>query len=243
MALVELEQVTKVYNGRAAPVRALGGIDLAIDEGEFVALMGPSGSGKSTLLSVLGAMSSPSSGSIRVDDIDVYGLGTERLADFRREYLGFVFQSLFLVPYLTAIENVMLPLAAARLAGTQQRAMAVDALERVGLGGKTIRLPRDLSGGEQQRVAIARAVVNRPPLLLADEPTGCLDSATAQDIMALFRQLQRGGLTVFMVTHDTAIASCADRIVTLKDGLIVSYGRRGLGRRRVSLPAAGQVTA
>jgi putative ABC transport system ATP-binding protein len=222
MALVELGQVTKIYNGAAAPVRALGGIDLSIDEGEFVALMGPSGSGKSTLLTVLGAMTPPTDGSVRVDEIDVYQLKTERLADFRREYLGFVFQSLYLVPYLTALENVMLPLAAVRMAGAKQRALAMDALERVGLGQKTARLPRDLSGGEQQRVAIARAVVNSPPLVLADEPTGCLDSATGESIMELFRQLQATGLTIFMVTHDAAIASRADRVVSLKDGLLAS---------------------
>jgi len=222
MALIELRQVTKVYNGASAPVSALCGIDVSIGEGEFVALMGPSGSGKSTLLSVLGAMTPPTSGSVRVDDIDVYGLHGERLADFRREYLGFVFQSLFLVPYLTAIENVMLPLAAARIGELKQRAMALEALDRVRLGDKAARLPRDLSGGEQQRVAIARAVVNGAPLLLADEPTGCLDSATGQAIMALFRQLQAGGLTIFMVTHDAVIASCSDRIVTLKDGQLVS---------------------
>lgn len=221
MALVELGQVTKVYNGAAAPVRALGGVDLRMDQGEFVALMGPSGSGKSTLLGVIGAMTPPTGGSVRVDEIDVYGLRTERLADFRREYLGFVFQSLYLVPYLTALENVMLPLAAVRMAGTQQRDRATAALERVGLGEKTARLPRDLSGGEQQRVAIARAVVNGPPLILADEPTGCLDSATGEGIMELFQDLRATGLTILMVTHDAAIASYADRVVTLRDGLVV----------------------
>ena len=222
MALVELTQLTKTYNGTAAPVEALRGIDLAIAEGEFVALMGPSGSGKSTLLSILGAMNPPSSGSVRVDDIDVYRLGTERLADFRREYLGFVFQSLFLVPYLTALENVTLPLAAARINGARQRDMAVEALERVGLSDKLARLPRDLSGGEQQRVAIARAIVNAPPLVLADEPTGCLDSATGRDIMRLFLRLRENGLTIFMVTHDASIASHADRIVTMRDGVLVA---------------------
>lgn len=222
MPLVELTGVTKIYNGAAAPVHALGGVDLVIDEGEFVALMGPSGSGKSTLLGVLGAMNPPTAGSVQVDDLDVYRLGPERLADFRREYLGFVFQSLFLLPYLTAIENVMLPLAAARMTDVRQRQMAGDALERVGLGQKLARLPRDLSGGEQQRVAIARAVVNNPPLLLADEPTGCLDSTTGRSVMELFQGLQKDGLTVFMVTHDEAIASFADRVVTLRDGRIVS---------------------
>jgi len=222
MALVELRHITKVYNGATAPVSALDCVDVSIEESEFVALMGPSGSGKSTLLSILGAMTPPSSGSVRVDDIDVYGLHSERLADFRREYLGFVFQSLFLVPYLTAIENVMLPLAAARMAGIAQRTRALEALDRVGLSDKATRLPRDLSGGEQQRVAIARAVVNRPPLLLADEPTGCLDSATGESIIALFKELQGSGLTIVMVTHDVGIASHADRVVTLKDGRLAS---------------------
>jgi len=221
MPLVELTDVTRTYNNTPAPVHALRGINLELDAGEFVALMGPSGSGKSTLLAVLGAMNPPTAGAVRVDDLDVYQLGAERLADFRREYLGFVFQSLFLLPYLTAVENVMLPLAAARLGHDRQRRMADEALERVGLGQKTARLPRDLSGGEQQRVAIARAVVNSPPLLLADEPTGCLDSATGRSVMELFQRLQKDGLTIFMVTHDHAIASFADRAITLRDGRIV----------------------
>ena len=222
MALVEIEHLVKTYNGAAAPVHALGGVDLSIAAGEFVALMGPSGSGKSTLLATLGAMSPPTSGRVRVDGIDVYGLDVERLADFRREYLGFVFQQLHLVPYLTAAENVMLPLAAAGMKDGEQRELAADALARVGLGDKAARLPRDLSGGEQQRVAIARAIVNAPPLVLADEPTGCLDSDTGAGIMALFERLRAGGLTIFMVTHDAAVAAHADRIVRLKDGRLVA---------------------
>ena len=221
MALVELTQITKTYNGTAAPVTALQPVDLVIDEQEFVALMGPSGSGKSTLLTILGAMSPPTAGRVRIDDIDVYALGVERLADFRREYLGFVFQQLYLLGYLTAIENVMLPLAAAGIPNSKQRTMAAEALDRVGLGDKLRRLPRDLSGGEQQRVAIARALVNRPPLILADEPTGCLDSATGRGIIDLFLSLQRDGQTIFMVTHDAAVASLADRIVRLRDGRLI----------------------
>ena len=221
MALVELRQISKTYNGTAAPVTALHPVDLSIEEQEFVALMGPSGSGKSTLLTILGAMSPPTGGRVQIDDIDVYTLGVERLADFRREYLGFVFQQLYLLGYLTAIENVMLPLAAAGIPNAKQRAMAAEALERVGLGDKLRRLPRDLSGGEQQRVAIARAIVNKPPLILADEPTGCLDSATGRGIIDLFLSLQRDGQTVFMVTHDANVASLADRIVRLKDGQLV----------------------
>jgi len=225
MALVELTQISKTYNGTAAPVTALHPVDLAIEEQEFVALMGPSGSGKSTLLTILGAMAPPTGGRVQIDGIDVYSLNVERLADFRREYLGFVFQQLYLLGYLTAIENVMLPLAAAGLPNATQRAMAADALERVGLGDKLRRLPRDLSGGEQQRVAIARALVNKPPLILADEPTGCLDSATGRGIIDLFLSLQRDGQTIFMVTHDAAIASLADRIVRLRDGRLVDDSR------------------
>ena len=220
MVLAQLNGVTKTYTGTARPVEALRGIDLGIAEAEFVALMGPSGCGKSTLLSVLGAMSPPTRGRVVVDGIDVYGLDVERRADFRREYLGFVFQQLYLVPYLTARQNVMLPLAAAGMRDGEQRELAESALERVGLGEKTARLPRDLSGGEQQRVAIARAIVNHPPLVLADEPTGCLDSTTGRSIMELFLELKRSGLALFMVTHDTATAAYADRVVTMRDGLL-----------------------
>ncbi len=224
MPLVELDAVSKIYNGASAPVHALRDVHLTIQAGEFVALMGPSGSGKSTLLSILGAMNPPTSGRVRVDEIDVYRLDVDRLADFRREYLGFVFQSLYLVPYLTAIENVMLPLAAAGVKERRQQSMAAEALARVGLGDKLRRLPRELSGGEQQRVAIARAIVNAPPLVLADEPTGCLDSETGRSIMTLFKALQADGLTIFMVTHDAATASVADRIVRLRDGRLDDPG-------------------
>jgi putative ABC transport system ATP-binding protein len=218
MSLVHLENVSKRYNGTSVPVHALRDVDLTIREQDFVALMGPSGAGKSTLLTILGAMSPPTSGTVTVDQLDVYGLSSERLADFRREYLGFVFQHLYLVPYLTALENVMLPLAAARMPDAEQRERAAAALERVGLADKHARLPRDLSGGEQQRVAIARAVVNDAPLLLADEPTGCLDSGTGAEVMKLFLRLREEGQTLFMVTHDAAIAAHADRIVHLRDG-------------------------
>jgi putative ABC transport system ATP-binding protein len=199
--------------------------------------MGPSGSGMSTILSILGAMNAPTSGRVTVDGLDIYRLSVERLADFRREYLGFVFQELFLVPYLTALENVMLPLAAARIPNRRQRDIALDALTRVGLADKTRRLPRDLSGGEQQRVAIARAIVNAPPLLLADEPTGCLDSRTGREIIDVFQQLRDGGLTVFLVTHDAAVAARADRIVHVQDGRVldgVAHRLLMLGKLRYS---------
>jgi putative ABC transport system ATP-binding protein len=220
MSLVELTKIEKAYMGGAAPVAALRGVDLAIDEGSFVALTGRSGSGKSTLLSIVGAMTPPTTGRVIVDGIDVYGLGAERRADFRREYLGFVFQQLYLMPYLSALANVMLPLAATLVGERQQQELARAALHDVGLGDKAHRLPRDLSGGEQQRVAIARALVNRPPIILADEPTGCLDSQTGQSIIDLFTTLTRRGLTIFMVTHDAQSAARADRVLTIQDGVL-----------------------
>ena len=221
MALVELHNISKTYNHNTAAVHALVDASLQLNEQEFVALMGPSGSGKSTILSILGAMNPPTNGRVVVDGLEIYRLSIERLADFRREYLGFVFQQLFLVPYLTAVENVMLPLAATRMPNRRQREMAIDALSRVGLADKAARLPRDLSGGEQQRVAIARAIVNAPPLLLADEPTGCLDSRTGCEIVDVFHELRQDGLTVFLVTHDSAIAGRADRIVHVQDGRVL----------------------
>jgi putative ABC transport system ATP-binding protein len=220
MALVQLTGIEKVYATGSTSVTALRGVDLAIDEGSFVALMGRSGSGKSTLLSILGAMSPPTRGTVLMDGIDVYALTQERRADFRREYLGFVFQQLHLLPYLTAAANVMLPLAATHVPRREQRDRALTALRSVGLSDKGDRLPRDLSGGEQQRVAIARALVNRPPIVLADEPTGCLDTDTGRGIIDLFVGLKRSGLTVFMVTHDAASAERADRILHIEDGVV-----------------------
>jgi putative ABC transport system ATP-binding protein len=218
VALIELTEIGKTYNGAHVPVRALDAVSLTIDEREFVALMGPSGSGKTTLLGVLGAMTPPTTGRVDVDGINVYGLDAERRADFRREYLGFVFQQLHLMPYLTAAENVMLPLVAARTPSAVQRGRALAALDRVRLADKADRLPHTLSGGEQQRISIARAVVNEPPVLLADEPTGCLDRRNGEAVMELFARLRASGLTIFMVTHDPAIAAHADRVVTLQDG-------------------------
>ena len=219
--MIQLEKVTKTYNGRSLPVHALRDVDLQIGEGEFVAVMGPSGSGKSTMLTVLGAMNPPSQGRVVVDQIDVYGLDVERQADFRHEYIGFVFQQLQLLPYLTAQENVLLSLAIARLPRTEKLTRAREALARVGLQGKEDRLPYQLSGGEQGRVAIARAIANRPPLLLADEPTGNLDQATGEQVLALLRELNGEGQTVIMVTHDSQAAGYAGRTIQILDGQIV----------------------
>ena len=222
MSFIALEQLTKSYVTDAGSVTALSNADLQIAEGSFLGIMGPSGSGKSTLLTLLGGLAEPSSGRMLVDEIDVYDLGDEKRADFRREYIGFVFQAYNLIPYLTAIENVMLPLAVTKLSSAKQRELATDALERVGLANRIDHLPNQLSGGEQERVAIARALVNHPPLILADEPTGSLDSATSAEIMNLFCELNKQGQTIIMVTHNTEIQHYFDRIVSLKDGLIES---------------------
>jgi putative ABC transport system ATP-binding protein len=197
-----------------------------IEEGEFVCLMGPSGSGKSTLLTVVGVMNRPSEGKVLVDGIDVYALSDERRADFRAEYIGFVFQQHHLMPYLNAVENVMLPLAPLRLSTKDKRERGIFALERVGLLGKASRLPNQLSGGEQGRLAIARAIVNEPPLVLADEPTGTLDSKTGDEIMRVFLELNAQGQTVFMVTHNPDNAALAHRTIHIRDGSLVCEALR-----------------
>jgi putative ABC transport system ATP-binding protein len=220
MSLIDLKQVTKRYVNGADCVTALQAMSLSVDEGTFLGVMGPSGSGKSTLLSVLGGLTSPSSGTVSIDGIDVYGLSQEKQADFRREYLGFVFQSHNLIPYLNALENVMLPLAVTKLSSAEKRQRAEAMLERVGLPGRMLHLPQQLSGGEQERVAIARSLVNNPPLLLADEPTGSLDSATSLQVMNLLAELHQSGQTIIMVTHNTENLEWVDRTVYLRDGLI-----------------------
>ena len=222
MPFVTIEKVTKVYesNGESAAVRVLSDINVEIAEGEFVCLMGPSGSGKSTLLTIIGAMNHPTEGRVLVDDIDVYGLTDERRADFRREYLGFVFQQHHLMPYLNTLENAMLPLATTDLSGKEKRSRAMTVLEKVGLADKGSRLPNQLSGGEQGRLAIARAIVNEPPLILADEPTGSLDTKTGREVMEVFLKLNAQGQTVFMVTHNPENSALAHRIINIVDGRI-----------------------
>lgn len=228
MAFIDMKGLRKVYAGVSDHrVEALRGIDLEVAEGTFLGVMGQSGSGKSTFLSVLGGLCHPTSGAVQVDGIDLFSLGPERLADFRREYLGFVFQSFNLVPYLTALENVMLPLAVKRMPAQEKRIQAERVLDRVGLAHRGGHLPSQLSGGEQERVAIARALVNRPPLLLADEPTGSLDTATSAEIMALLQELHREGQTIVMVTHNAENQSYFDRVLVLRDGLTVSEASGG----------------
>jgi putative ABC transport system ATP-binding protein len=221
MALIEISNLKKRYTSGDDTVEALRGVNISIESGEFITVMGQSGSGKSTLLSVLGGLNHPSEGSVTMSGVKLYALPGEKLADFRAGNLGFVFQSFHLIPYLTALENVMLPLAIADMKGAQKNASAKEALERVGLGKKFDRLPNQLSGGEQERVAIARAIVNNPHILLADEPTGNLDSKTSDEVMALFRELNDSGQTVVMVTHNPDNCQYSDRTIQLKDGVVV----------------------
>jgi putative ABC transport system ATP-binding protein len=220
--ILVLDRVRKVFRSDGVEFEALKGVSLGVREGEFVSITGESGSGKSTLLSILGAISPPTSGVISIDDIDVASLGTDQVADLRREYIGIVFQQFHLIPYLTALENVMLPLCITKRSGAEQREMAMDSLTRVGLGSKGGRLPSQLSGGEQQRVAVARALVNEPPIILADEPTGNLDTKTGEEIFRLLTRLNEAGETVVLVTHNPDLARRTTRQIRLRDGLVES---------------------
>jgi len=229
MSLIEIKNLSKIYESGEEHVIALGNVSLSIERGEFISVMGPSGSGKSTLLTILGGLNHPTQGEVIVDEIPIYNLPLEKLADFRREYLGFVFQSFQLIPYLTVIENVMLPLAITEKSNREQWTMAGEILKKIGLEGKGKRLPDQLSGGEQERVAIARALVNSPPLLLADEPTGNLDSKTGRDIMELFRSLNEEGQSIVMVTHNPESMAFSSRTLHLRDGRVVNGNPRQEG--------------
>jgi len=222
MSLIEIKKLSKTYESGEEHILALANVDLSIERGEFISIMGPSGSGKSTLLTILGGLNHPTEGEVAVDEITIYQLPMEKLADFRREYLGFVFQSFQLIPYLTVIENVMLPLAITEKSNREQLNMAEEILGRMGLKGKGKRLPDQLSGGEQERVAIARALVNSPPILLADEPTGNLDTKTGREIMELFKSLNEEGQTIVMVTHNPEYVAFSSRTVHLRDGKVVN---------------------
>jgi len=221
-ALIELAGIRRSYRKGSQEVQALRGLDLRIGRGEFLAIMGPSGSGKSTLMHVLGCMDRPDQGSYRLEGEEVAALGDDQLSALRNRKIGFVFQGSHLLPRQTAWENVAMPLLYAGLPARERKRRALELLARVGLTDRAHHRPNQLSGGQQQRVAIARALVNRPRLLLADEPTGNLDSATGAEILAEFQRLHRdGGLTVVLVTHDPTVAQTAERVVTLRDGQIV----------------------
>jgi len=221
--MIRTENLTKVYQMGDTEVRALNGTSFTIDKGEMVAIMGPSGSGKSTLMSIIGCLDVPSSGSYILDGISVENMEETKLAEIRGKKIGFVFQQFNLLARTSALENVMLPLTYAGVSGKDRQDRAMKALDRVGLSERTHHAPNELSGGQQQRVAIARALVNEPAILLADEPTGALDSKTGVEIMELFQSLYKDhGQTVVVVTHDSYVARHTNRIIKLSDGSIVS---------------------
>lgn len=226
MALIELQDVTRIYRMGDVDVAALRGVSLAVERGEFVAVMGTSGSGKSTLMNLLGCLDRPSSGTYRLDGVEVSTQSREQLAYIRNRTLGFVFQNFNLLPRTSALENVELPLLYAGVPALERHRRARVALEKVGLGERLDHTPSQLSGGQQQRVAIARALVGEPKVILADEPTGNLDTATSLEVMALLQALGRAGITVMLVTHEADIASFAARNIVMRDGRIIGDERR-----------------
>ncbi|HVO51042.1 MAG TPA: ABC transporter ATP-binding protein [Thermoanaerobaculia bacterium] len=220
-AIIETTGLTKVFGANGNAVHALRGIDLTVMRGEFVALVGPSGSGKSTLMAIIGCLDSPTAGTYALDGVPVQGLSGAALARIRNQKIGFVFQSYNLLPKASILRNVELPLLYAGVSRRERRRRALEMLEKVGIPEKSGVLPAQLSGGQRQRVAIARALANRPALLLADEPTGALDSKTGAEVLELFKELHRQGNAVMLVTHDPHIAAMAERQVELRDGLIL----------------------
>ncbi|GIG22169.1 macrolide ABC transporter ATP-binding protein [Cellulomonas chitinilytica] len=219
--VIDLAGVRKTYRTGSIEFEALRGVDLRIDEGEYVAVMGPSGSGKSTLMNILGCLDTLTAGSYRLAGEDVGELDEIDLADIRNRRIGFVFQQFNLLPSLSALRNVELPLMYGRVHGAERRERAVAALERVGLGDRLDNRPGELSGGQQQRVAVARALVGEPALLLADEPTGNLDTVSSHDVLRLFDELHAQGRTIVLITHEAEVAERAQRVVRVRDGLVV----------------------
>jgi putative ABC transport system ATP-binding protein len=231
--LIQCDRIWKRYRVGDVDVNALRGLSLTIDKGEFVAVMGASGSGKSTLLNILGCLDYPTEGGYRLDGVDVSKLGFDQLAEVRNRQIGFVFQNFNLIPRTDALENAQLPLFYRGMPLGEQRAKALAVLKRVGLGGREHHFPTQLSGGQQQRVAIARALITSPSLLLADEPTGNLDTESSREIMSMLEGLNREGITVILVTHEADIAAYAHREILLKDGQVLSD--------RATRPAPGTV--
>ena len=220
--IIKTKNLTKEYEAGSQIVRALNGIDLSVEKGEFISIMGPSGSGKTTLMNIIGCLDSPTNGTYQLNDKSVSQLDDDELAKIRNEEIGFVFQSFHLLPRSTALENVMLPLKYAGCSENEAVKRSKKVLEKVGLQDRVKHSPSELSGGQQQRVAIARALVNQPSILFADEPTGNLDSKTGNEVMNLFKELNSQGQTIIIITHEDNIASQSNRIITIKDGLIES---------------------
>ena len=222
MSLVEVRDMYKIYNPGENEVRAIDGISLTIEKGEFVAIIGQSGSGKSTLMNMLGLLDIPTSGTYLLDGIDTANMTDDELSEIRNKEIGFIFQGFNLIPSLTAVENVELPLVYRGMKKEERNKLALEALDRVGLSHRLDHLPKQMSGGQQQRVAIARAVAARPPVILADEPTGNLDSHSGIEVMKILHELHEEGRTVILITHDNDIASEAQRVIRIQDGQIVS---------------------
>ncbi len=220
-SIIQLENIFKIYGSDETEVKALNDVNLVIDKGEYCSIMGPSGSGKSTAMNIIGCLDRPTSGHYYLDNLDVAQMDDTELAHIRNKKIGFVFQQFHLLPQLSALENVMLPMVYASVDSAERRDRAAEALKRVGLENRINNKPNQLSGGQQQRVAIARAIVNRPVLLLADEPTGALDSRTTQEVLDIFTELNTTGITVVMVTHEPDVARKTQRIVWFRDGQVV----------------------
>lgn len=225
--LIELVGITKSYRNGDEELKVLKGIDLMVDEGEFLAIMGPSGSGKSTLMNIIGLLDRPTDGDYQLNGTQVEDLSEKELSRVRNQEIGFVFQQFFLLAKLTALQNVELPLIYAGVSSNKRQALAASFLEKVELGERMKHLPSELSGGQKQRVAIARALVNDPSIILADEPTGALDTKTGEQIMSLLKALNREGKTIVMVTHEPEIAAHAKRVIVLRDGEITEDRRQG----------------
>ncbi len=236
-ALIEARELTKVYATGGHEVHALRGVSLDIEEGGFVAIMGASGSGKSTLMNILGCLDRPTSGRYHLAGEAVEGMGADQLASVRNRRIGFVFQQFNLLPRTSALENVELPMLYANVPSAERRARALESLKRVGLAERAQHTPAELSGGQQQRVAIARALVNRPQLILADEPTGALDSQTSEEIMRLLAELNAQGMTVVLVTHESDIAGWARRRLVFRDGSIIEDVQQAPRRQPQEVPA------